>query len=453
MSGRTSSFAFFPLGLLLALTLCLSSLVAIVDGQTDTNLPETSEPTAALAQQVAGSSSINASDWNQWRGPQRTGLIQASVWPESIEGDSMKKLWSVALSPSYSGPLAVGERVFTTESKERKFEVASAYDRVSGKLLWSTSWEGSMSVPFFAKSNGDWIRSTPAYDNGKLYVGGMKDVLVCLDAETGKELWKFDFPQVLKTAVPSFGFVCSPLIDGEYLYVQAGGGFCKLEKVTGKLVWRSLDDGGGMMGSAFSSPVLATMAGVRQAIVQTRTKLSGVDLETGKELWSQEIPTFRGMNIITPIVHEDHLFVSAYGGTTQLIKVSRAADGTFSLNQVWNLPSQGYMNSPVVIADHAYIHLKNQRIACYSLKSGKETWRSKPMGKYASMIGNGDKILVLDERGDLMLLRANPEKFELISSRKVGDDSWAHLAIRDDFVFVRNLNELVAFKWEAISSK
>ncbi len=386
-------------------------------------------------------------DWDQWRGPNRDGKISGVNWPESIDETSLKRSWSVNLGPSYSGPVVVGDRVFTTETRDKKYEVVTAFDRTSGTKLWSTDWEGSMSVPFFARSNGDWIRATPVYSEGRLYVAGMRDVLVCIDAETGAQLWKVDFPAELGTAVPSFGFVCSPLIDGDALYVQAGGAFCKLDKNSGKLIWRGLDDGGGMNGSAFSSPIIETIAGKRQAIVQTRPSLCGVDLETGETLWSQEIPTFRGMNIITPTVYGDSLFNSSYGGTTQLISVQSSGD-KFELKQKWNLPAQGYMTTPVVIDGYAYTHLRNQRFACYDLTNGVEKWRTKPFGKYASLVAAGDKILALDQTGQLMMIRANPEAFELISTRKVGDDSWAHLAVRGNQIFVRNLKELVAFEFQ-----
>ena len=95
--------------------------------------------------------------------------------------------------------------------------------------------------------------------------------------------------------------------------------FANSNKMTGELIWRGLEDGGGMNGSAFSSPVIATVAGKKQAIVQTRSSLCGVDLETGKTLWTQDIPTFRGMNIITPTLYDSAFLTSAYGGTTQLI--------------------------------------------------------------------------------------------------------------------------------------
>ena len=171
-----------------------------------------------------------------------------------------------------------------------------------------------MTVPFFAKSNGDWIRATPACDGERLFVAGMRDLLVCLDARTGQERWRFDFVKKLEAPVPDFGCVCSPLVDGDAVYVQAGASVVKLHKQTGELLWRSLKDQGGMWGSVFSSPIIATLGGQRQLVVQTREKLAGLTLETGEVLWSQPVEAFRGMNILTPVVHEDTVFTSAYGG-------------------------------------------------------------------------------------------------------------------------------------------
>jgi len=392
------------------------------------------------------SQSGTGADWTQWRGPNRDGKLPDSSLPSSLKEADFKKAWSVPLGPGYSGPVVVGDRIYVTETRDRKYEVVTALDRKTGNQIWTSQWEGAMSVPFFAASNGSWIRATPAYEDGRLYVAGMRDVIVCIDAKDGNQIWKVDFPSQVGTANPSFGFVCSPLIDGDYVYVQAGEAFTKLDKKTGKIVWQALKDGGGMNGGAFSSPIIATIAGKRQAVVQTRASLCGVDLETGSKLWSQTIPTFRGMNILTPTMFGESVFTSTYGGTTQLISVA-AAGGKFALKQQWNLPVQGYMSSPVIVNDHAYVHLKNQRFACFDLKNGVEKWRSRPYGKYASLVASGDKILVLDQKGDLLLLRANPEKFDVIDSRKVGDDSWAHVAVSGKDIVVRNLKDVSLYQW------
>lgn len=153
------------------------------------------------------------------------------------------------------------------------------------------------------------------------------------------------------------------------------------------------------------------------------------------------------MNILTPTVINDSVFASTYGGTTQLLAL-KSVGGKVEVQQKWNVGLQGYMTSPVVIDGFAYWRLKNQRFACINLETGKVQWRSKPFGKYASLIASGDKILALDETGTLMMIRANPEQFELMDKRTVGDNTWAHLAVTEDRVFVRDLQRLIVYRWK-----
>lgn len=381
--------------------------------------------------------------WPQWRGPSRDGIVGGKTWPSEISNGKLKQNYRIELGPSYSGPIVSADKVFVTETVDAEREVVRALDRKTGKELWSTEWTGALSVPFFAKANGDWIRATPAFDGTNLYVAGMRDVLVCLDAESGAEKWRVDFVEKLGTALPQFGFVCSPLVDGNAIYVQAGAAVCKLNKDSGDIIWRTLDDGGGMMGSAFSSPIIATIRGTRQLVVQTRSRLAGVDLESGKELWGQDVPAFRGMNILTPTVVGDSVFTSSYGGGSFLYNVADA-----EVTDLWRNKVQGYMSSPIVHDGHVYLHLRNQRFACIDLETGKEDWISKPYGQYWSLVAQGSRILALDERGDLLLLNANPEEFDLVDSFHVSDEpTWAHLAVCGDEIFIRDLKGITSYTW------
>jgi outer membrane protein assembly factor BamB len=400
----------------------------------------------AISSPVLGES-LDRGSWPQWRGPQRNGLIEAAPWPSDLSQKHLFENWSVPQGPSYSGPIVAEDRVFVTETSGKKYEVVRALDRKSGKQLWETQWEGSMRVPFFAAANGSWIRATPAYDGERLYVGGMKDVLVCLDAGTGSILWKRDFVAETGSKLPQFGFASSPLVVGDDIFVQAGGGFCKLSKTTGKTEWETLKDGGGMYGSAFSSPVFATIGGIPQFVVQTRSKLAGIDPQDGSVLWSKEITAFRGMNILTPTVIGDNVFTSSYGGRSALLNVSREGS-KWKVTEAWDHKSQGYMSSPVVIEGHIYLHLRNQRFVCLDAKTGAERWTTKPFGKYWSMVANGDKLLALDQRGELLLIEASPEEFKLLSRRQVAEDTWAHIAVANDEIFVRDLNALKMFSWQ-----
>jgi hypothetical protein len=387
--------------------------------------------------------------WTQWRGPARDGIAAGAKWPETLGADSLKKSWRVNLGPGYSGPLVSSNAVFVTETKNRKWEIVTALDRATGRTLWTNQWEGAMTVPFFAKANGDWIRATPALDGGRLYVAGMCDVLVCLDAASGKEIWRVDFVKEYKAPMPDFGFVSSPLVDETAVYVQAGGAVAKLDKLTGKTLWRAMSDGGGMMGSAFSSPTFGNIAGKNQLLVQSRETLAGLDPVDGKVLWKQDVKAFRGMNILTPLPYGDGVFTSTYGGKTILYSISKSGDA-FAVREKWVEKAQGYMSTPVVIGGHAYQHTKSQRFRCLDLATGEETWMSdRSFGKYWSLVAQGDRMLGLDEKGILYLLRANPQKLELLGEAKVADaESWAHLAVADRDLFVRDLEGISAFAWK-----
>ena len=138
---------------------------------------------------------------------------------------------------------------------------------------------------------------------------------------------------------------------------------------------------------------------------------------------------------------------SAYGAGSFLFGVTRA-DGVFSVKEIWTAPFQCYMSTPVVIGGHAYLHLRNKRLSCVDLQSGAQTWSSKVLGEYCSLVARGDRILALDQRGDLLLFRADPGKFDLVDSRKISDqETWGHLAVCDDQVFVRELKGIAAYVW------
>ena len=388
--------------------------------------------------------------WIQWRGPERNSEVPESYLPENLDLAKIRPLWRVEMGPSYSGPIVAAGKVFTTETVDKTYEVVKAFDLQNGEEIWRARWEGAMEVPFFARRNGSWIRATPTYDQGRLYVAGMEDMLICLDATSGKELWRLDFPAQFQTPRPTFGFVSSPLVDGQHLYVQAGAAFVKLDKSTGEIIWRTLTDGGGMMGSAFSSPVVGTISGRRQVVVQTRSHLAGVAMESGEVLWQKEIPSFRGMNILTPMVANEKVFTSNYRGRSYLFGFSPQGEKELAVNLLWENKSAAYMSSPVVIDGHVYQHLQNKTFNCIDLETGEEKWRSSErFGDYWSMVVHDQRILALDQKGELLLIRADPESFQLLDRRVLSEQpTWAHLAVTPSGLFVRELYAMTAYAWQ-----
>ncbi len=389
---------------------------------------------------------LTAADWPQWRGPERTGHAPGSPWPANL--DTLTPLWRVDLDKGFPGPIVAADRVFVAETANTDTELVRALDRKTGKELWRASWPGKISVPFYAKRSGDWIRATPLYDGKTLFVCGMEEVLVALDGKTGKERWRVDFPKRFSTPKPEFGFASSPLLDGAFLYVQAANSLVKLNRETGATVWRVLQHDEGVMESgAFSSPTIADVAGRRQLLIQTRTTLFGVDPGSGGTLWSQPVPNFRGMNILTPTVYGNAIFTSSYRNDTYLFRLQ--PDGAkFTVTESWRNKSKGYMSTPIIVGDYAYLHLMSQRFTCIDLRNGETKWTTEPYGTYWSMALRGDKILALDERGTLLLIHATPEKFDLLAQMEIAKTTtWGHIAVAGDEIFIRELTGIAAYRW------
>lgn len=387
--------------------------------------------------------------WPQWRGPARDGMSPGPDWPKSLSDEHFTTLWKAdGLGESYSGPIVGGDRVFTTETVGKKSERVRCLNRKTGKEVWAKEWDGSLTVPFFAARNGSWIRSTPALDGDSLYVGGMQDLLVCLDVKDGSERWRADLSKAFNAPPPMFGFVCSPIVDETGVYIQGGSSVAKLDKKTGKPVWSALKEADVTFASAFASPAFATLAGKDQLVVQTRSRLAGLDRATGAVLWEKPIPSFRGMNILTPVTIGDGVFTSTYGGNTRLMAVKKDGE-KFATDDAWTFKYEGHMTTPVVVKGHIYLFGKDRRFICLDAKTGNETWRTEQrFGEYWSLVARGDKILALDNVGKLYLIQADPKKFTLLDERQVSKaETWAHLAVVNDTVYVRDLFGLTAYQW------
>jgi hypothetical protein len=155
------------------------------------------------------------------------------------------------------------------------------------------------------------------------------------------------------------------------------------------------------------------------------------------------------MNIVTPAVLGDRIYTSSYGGGSRLLEINRTGED-FQAQTAWKTPLQGYMSTPVIIDGHAYQHLRSQKFTCVELKTGKQAWTTtEQYGQYWSLVAQKDHILALDQRGELFLIRATPEKFDLLDSRKISDEeTWGHLAVCTNQVFVRELKGISTYRWQ-----
>ena len=389
-------------------------------------------------------STANADDpvWNQWRGPNRNG-----VWPGElpVSLDSLELAWEKPLQPSYSGPVSNGKFVYTTETVDQSFERVTAYDLESGDLKWTSQWDGAVTVPPYALANGSWIKSTPALAEDSLVVLGMRDEVVCLEPSTGEIRWQADLAERFQTRRPPFGGVCSPLIDQGAIYVMAGGATVKLSLADGSTLWRTLDDEG-EDDDALSSPVIETLDGKRQLVVQTRTRLCGVDLATGSLLWSARIEAYRNSNILTPTVIGNRVFTAAQRGRSQCFNISQE-NAEWSCEEIWTQKTQAYMSSPVSDGETIFVHSSNERLLALDAGTGEIRWTGTPLGKYQSLVRNDKILLALKNDGELLAIELNRDDLVIVDKRKVAADAWAYLGVIDGGLLVRDLNALKVYRY------
>jgi len=391
--------------------------------------------------------------WPQWRGPERNGHVSSGTWPGSLQESHLIRRWRVEVPPSYSGPIVSSGKVFVTFTRDKAFEGVRALDRRSGKEVWKAEWKGGMTVAGLGTSMGSWIRATPALDGQRLFVAAMPDLLVCLDPRSGAERWRADFHARYGTPLPELGFVCSPLVVKDGVCVQTADSFVKVDKQTGKSLWRCLvrkhKDSKKMGQGSYSSPDFAVINGRPQLLVANIDAIAGVDPSGGKVLWKRVLDSYDQGCILAPIVYGDGVFTSTRASRTGHYPLTYR-NKTFTISDGWKNKLIIYMSSPVVIGDFAYAHLKNGRFACIDLRSGKINWISnRPLGKYCSMVWRKDRILALTNDGRLLLIHADPSRFVLADSRKIStSETWGHLAIVGQHIYIRERNAIAAYEWK-----
>jgi len=387
-----------------------------------------------------------AADWPQWRGPGRDGLAPGVALPEKLPAQ-LPKAWEVEVGEGHSSPVVAGDRVIVL-SRQGGDEVVQCLNLGDGKTLWRDSYPAPFEPRRAARSHGKGPFSTPTIADGKVYTLGIRGVLSCYDLASGKLLWRKDYTKELKRPYPTWGAANSPLLTDKVCILSVGSkgesAFVAFEKDTGKEIWKSNIDG-----AAYSSPILARLAGKEQIVLLLEHNLVGVEAASGKLLWKIPFVVRYEMNIITPVIRQDMVIVSGYREPTIGVKVR--ADGA---EVIWkNERESMFMSSPVLRDGHLY-GLSDRgggTLVCLDASTGTTKWSSPGgQGKYASLALAGDKLLVLTTRGELILVKASPDAYTELSRCKVTNRPvWAHIALTERNILVKDKTHLLCFKTPA----
>lgn len=379
-----------------------------------------------------------AEDWPQWLGTKRD-----SVWSETGILDKFPEggppvVWRAKIAGGYSGPAVANGKVYVfdyvSDNDFRKHnnpvnrkpvqgkERLLCLDAATGKELWKFDYDCQYEISYPAGP-----RCTPTVANGKVYTLGAEGNLTCLDADKGSVIWSKSFKKDYGALTPIWGFCGHPLVEGQNLICVAGGKGATVvafDKDTGEERWKALN----AREPGYCPPTPIEAGGKRQVLVWDSEALNSLDPESGKSFWAAGLVPAYAMSIATPRKSGEYLFTGGYGGKALLLKL---ATDKPAVEEVWKgTPKTAVYPvnmTPFIEGGYIYAVDVSGDLMAVEMKSGKRAWAtSEPVtGKKrfqdatAFIVKNGDRFFLFNELGELVIARLTPEKYEEIGRAKI----------------------------------
>lgn len=364
-----------------------------------------------------------SSDWPQWRGPDRTGVVAATLpapegWPEGLT-----PAWRVEVGLGHASPVVVDGRVYVfARSDDDDREIVRALDLATGATRWEQGYEAPYTMNPAARGHGKGPKSTPLVATGRVFTLGIDGMLSSFSAVTGKMVWQTRFDDRFAETSPLYGHGTSPILAASKLIVHLGGpgrgALMALEPATGDVVWSTGDDGPG-----YTSPMV--IGG--ELVTQTETHLAGFSLDSGARSWEIPFRTPYDQNIVTSVpLGEGRFLFSGLDQPTRVLSLA-AGDAPASL---WESEISFYMSTPVLARDRL-IGFSNERrghVVALDRDTGRTLWQSEGrMGENAAVVRWGPWVLVLTNEAVLHVIEASATSFTPIATYDVASTpTWAH---------------------------
>ncbi|MDB5307020.1 MAG: hypothetical protein JWO38_1222 [Gemmataceae bacterium] len=396
-----------------------------------------------------------AADWPQWRGPNRDGVAPGADLPAKWPAEPPAPKWKAFVGEGYSGPAVAGGKVFIM-GRVKGDERCLCLDAETGKDRWKVEYPETFQAPDPTAGRGP--NATPTVDGDRVYMFGLGGVLHCLDTAGGKVLWKHDcraeYWGVRKGLLgddawfPPCGAAASPLVDGDVVIVPVGG------KKAGAFTGFDRKTGGLVWKalddrSSYASPVVAAPAGVKQLVGFTGTRMVGLGHADHDLLWAVPFKARFEQTVISPVVWRDLVIVAGEGKATTAVRVTES-HGKVTADTAWTSEDlKSYLTTPVVFADHLLGYdTRTNRLVCVALETGVTAWTSPRVpGKYHSIVLAGDVALVLNSEGTLFVVKVSPKEYTELAKWKVAEKgTWAHLAVAGNRLYVKDKEYLYCYE-------
>ena len=380
-----------------------------------------------------------AQEWPQWRGPDRNGKVTGFTEPEEWPSELTLK-WKTSVGLGDSTPALVGGKLYVFV-RQADDEALLCLDAQTGKELWKDKYAAMAVTGPPSRHPGP--RSSPAVANGKVVTIGVGGVLSCLDAATGKVHWRKDpFPEV----VPQFFTAMSPLIVDGLVIAHLGG------KDNGAIIAYDLDSGDPKWqwseeGPEYSSPSLLTVEGTTQIVTLTEKSIVGIGVIDGKLLWRLPfVPERRAYNAATPIIDGQTVIYTGAGRGTKAVKIEKQTDG-FAAKEIWsNAELAPQFNTPV-LKEGMLVGLSNRgNFFCIDNRTGQTAWvdpTQNDRGGFAALVDAGSVILALPSSSELVVIAPNTKEYTELARIKVAEKAtYAHPVIAGNRIYIKDEDSL-----------
>ncbi len=392
-------------------------------------------PTETAATQPTASRSY----WTTFRGPKRDGKYDETPVLTNWPANGLPVIWKQPIGVGHSSFAVAEGRAYTIEQR-RNQEVVAAYDLGTGRELWAQKWNAE-----FTDSTGDGPRATPTWDQGRIYALGATGELRCLDASTGAVIWGKNILSDNQASNLPWAMAASPLIVDDKVIVLPGGTSGKsvvaYNKMTGAPVWKALNDT-----QAYVSPMLVELAGRRQIVVVSASRVLGLVPENGSLLWSYPWDTDMGINASQPIlVDQNRFFISSgYGKGAALVEV-KGSGNNYTATTIWeNTNMKNKFNSSVLHNGYVY-GLDEGILACLDVNTGERKWKEGRYG-HGQVLLAGGHLIVSSVEGEIALVKATPSQYtEVARFSALKGQTWNYPAIAGGRLLVRNSTEMAAY--------
>ena len=397
----------------------------------------------------------STTDWLQWGGagrnfmPAATGL--AASWPPG----GPNKLWTRPLGEGHSAILVEGGRLYTmyrplgllSAVRRSQEETVASLDAATGKTIWEFTYPSPTDGLDFSQGAGP--HSTPLIAGNRVYATSTRKELFALDKATGRKVWSHDFIREYGSASPGRGYACSPLLYKGMVIVSVGGlgqGMAAFDQHTGALVWKTGD-----FEVSPASPIMIDVDGQAQLVAFTGDRVAGIDPMTGRVFWHVPHKTDWGLNISTPVWSAaDHLlFVSsAYNTGSRAIELRQSGGKTSVAEKWYSTRLRVHIGTIIRVGDYVYASSGDfgpAFLTAVDLKSGKVAWQDRSFSR-AQLLYADNKLIILDEDGNLGLATVSPQGLKVLSRASVlSNVSWTPPTLAGTTLYLRDRKNIAAF--------